>query len=95
VAIKSFGDRATERFFETGRVGQSTGWASAASVARRKLDMLHYAVTLSDLKSPPAIDGSPPGSLIGSHSVRINDRWRIVFEWTSDGPTEVRIADYH
>ena len=96
MAIKSFGDRATERFFETGRVGQSTGWASAASVARRKLDMLHYAVTLSDLKSPPGNRREAlRGSLIGSHSVRINDRWRIVFEWTSDGPTEVRIADYH
>lgn len=35
------------------------------------------------------------GDLVGSHSIRINDQWRIVFRWTESGPVEVDIRDYH
>jgi proteic killer suppression protein len=35
------------------------------------------------------------GDLKGYHSIRINERWRIVFRWTDAGPHEVRITDYH
>jgi len=35
------------------------------------------------------------GNLVGKHSIRINDRWRIVFRWTPAGPTDVTIVDYH
>jgi hypothetical protein len=33
--------------------------------------------------------------LLGLHSIRINDQWRVVFRWTSSGPTDVDIRDYH
>ena len=35
------------------------------------------------------------GDLKGYHSIRINEQWRIVFKWTSEGPSEVDIRDYH
>jgi toxin HigB-1 len=35
------------------------------------------------------------GKLDGFHSIRINDQWRVVFRWTTSGPAEVDIRDYH
>ncbi len=58
VAIQSFADGETERFFLTGRVTKGAGWASIRAVAKRKLDMLHYAFKLEDMRSPPGIDSS-------------------------------------
>ena len=96
MAIRSFGDRATERFFVTERVASGVGWASIGGIVRRKLDMIHYAFRLSDLRSPPGNRLEPlKGRLEGCHSFRINVQWRIVFVWTSEGPSRVRVADYH
>lgn len=96
MAILSFSDPATEHFFNTGKTKAKSGWASIQKVARRKLDMLHYAVQLTDLKVPPGNRLEElKGNLAGRHSIRINDQWRIVFRWTPSGPTEVRIMDYH
>jgi proteic killer suppression protein len=96
VAIRSFADRATEKFFISGRVVAGVGWASVRDVAKRKLDMLHYAMTLADLRNPPGNRlEALRGRLRGAYSVRINDQWRVVFEWTADGPSRVKITDYH
>lgn len=95
VAIQSFADKNTEKFFETGKAG-NTGWAGIAAVAQRKLGMLDYAAKLEDLKAPPGNRlEALSGKLTGMHSIRINDQWRIVFRWTKSGPTEVEITDYH
>lgn len=67
-----------------------------ARVARRKLDMLHYAAALDDLRSPPGNRlEALKGDYAGYHSMRVNDRWRVVFQWGKAGPTDVRIVDYH
>ena len=96
MAIHSFADAATERFFTSGRVAQGAGWASVRGVVKRKLDMLHYAVALGELRSPPGNHlEALKGALRGCHSIRVNDQWRIVFEWTAQGPKRVRVADYH
>lgn len=70
--------------------------ADVAKVARRKLVMLNNAGQLDDLKSPPGnrLEGLK-GDLAGLHSIRINDQWRVVFRWASNGPDEVEIVDYH
>jgi proteic killer suppression protein len=58
--------------------------------------MVHYAFKLSDLRSPPGNRlETLKGRLDGSYSIRINDQWRVVFEWTADGPSRVRVTDYH
>jgi len=65
-------------------------------VASRKLDMLHQARDLNDLRAPPANRlEAMAGDRRGQHSIRINDQWRICFIWTRDGPEDVEIVDYH
>ena len=62
----------------------------------RKLDMIHSAQGLDDLRSPPANRlEALKGDLAGFHSVRVNDQWRIVFRWTDDGAQDVDVIDYH
>ncbi len=96
MAIHSFSDPATETFFITGKAPPKAGWFGVQKVARRKLDMIHYASKLIDLKVPPAnFLEELKRDLAGFHSIRINDQWRVVFKWTEAGPTEVRIMDYH
>ncbi len=96
MAIHSFSDSDTEQFFLAGQLGQRLGWANVSQVAMRKLDMIHYAARLSDLRSPPGNRlESLGGDLIRFHSIGINDQWRIVFRWTDSGPSDVRITDYH
>ena len=96
MAIQGFSSRAVERFFVEGIVPKRAGWARASNVAARKLDMLDYAHQLTDLKSPPGNRlEALKGGLLGFHSIRINDQWRVIFRWTDSGPTEVDIRDYH
>jgi toxin HigB-1 len=96
VSIRGFARRPVEDFFLTGRAHRREGWATAATVVKRKLDMIDYAATLNDLSSPPGNRlEALRGDLKGFHSIRVNDQWRIVFRWTPDGPDEVDIRDYH
>jgi proteic killer suppression protein len=96
MAIQGFANPRVEEFFVTGRVAKRVGWAGVASIARRKLDMLHYAQQLADLRSPPGNRlEALVGDLAGLHSIRINDPWRVVFRWGDLGPAEVDIVDDH
>lgn len=96
MAIQSFARPKIEDFFFDGKVPHREGWASASSIARRKLDMLHAALDLNDLKVPPGNRlEALRGKLAGLHSIRVNDQWRVIFCWTLNGPTQVDIVDYH
>lgn len=96
MSIASFDDDITQRFFEAGKIKKGTPWASIKSVVIRKLDMVHYAAKLSDLRSPPGNRLKElSGPLKGYHSIRVNDQFRIVFQWTDAGPAKVRVCDYH
>jgi proteic killer suppression protein len=96
VAIQGFANRQVERFFVDGQLPRRAGWARAASIARRKLDILDYATTLGDLASPPGNRlEALKGDREGFHSIRVNDQWRVVFRWTAAGPEAVDICDYH
>jgi len=91
--IRSFRCRDTEELFTT---GQNRRWSQIATVATRKLAMLSEAVELRDLKSPPGNRLEPlERDRQGQHSIRVNDQWRICFEWTPQGPINVEIVDYH
>nr|WP_301331530.1 type II toxin-antitoxin system RelE/ParE family toxin [Sinimarinibacterium sp. NLF-5-8] len=63
---------------------------------RRRLEQLHMAGVLDDLKVPP---GNGLEALKhdrkGQHSIRINGQWRVCFVWTPQGPKNVEIVDYH
>jgi proteic killer suppression protein len=91
--IRSFRDAATERLWMGANVKRFSG---IEKQGRRKLDLLHTAGALEDLRAPP---GNRLEALVGNrrgqHSIRINDQWRICFIWTKEGPTHVEIVDYH
>jgi len=62
----------------------------------RKLAMLNRAGTLDDLRVPPGNRlEALRGDRVGQYSIRINDRFRVCFVWTAQGPSEVEIVDYH
>ena len=64
-------------------------------VVQRKLQYLNAAKVLKDLAVPPGNHlEALRGDLVGFHSIRINDQWRIIFQW-DEGATEVAIVDYH
>jgi toxin HigB-1 len=66
------------------------------SVARRKLRQLEIAGRLDDLRVPPGNRlEALKGDRVGQHSIRINDQYRICFRWTTAGPEDVEIVDYH
>jgi proteic killer suppression protein len=57
---------------------------------------LNTAAALADLAAPPGNKlEALKHDLVGWHSIRINDQWRIVFRWTDAGPEDVEIMDYH
>ena len=91
--IQSFVNRDTEQLFYT---GNNRRFAAISRVALRKLIQMNQARTLSDLAIPPGNRlEALRGDLSGFHSIRINDQWRIIFQWTNDGPERVAIVDYH
>ena len=62
----------------------------------RKLAMLNRAVTLDDLRVPPGNRlEALKGGRAGQYSIRVNDQFRVCFLWTSEGPRNVEIVDYH
>lgn len=64
--------------------------------ALRKLFMLDKALTLDDLRIPPANRlEALTGDRKGQHSIRINAQWRICFVWSEAGADRVEIVDYH
>ena len=66
------------------------------NVARRKLEYLHRARRLDDLRMPPGNRlEALKGDRRGQHSVRVNDQWRICFEWQVGNAARVEIVDYH
>jgi proteic killer suppression protein len=65
-------------------------------VALRKLRMLDRAVMLQDLRVPPANRLEKlADDRAGQYSIRINDQWRICFEWRDHDAYNVEIVDYH
>jgi len=91
--IRSCRDRATEFLWMGVFVKRFSGIETSAV---RKLDMLHHARDLNDLRVPPANRlEALAGDRRGQHSIRINDQWRICFTWTKEGPANVEVVDYH
>ena len=91
--IVSFRDEDTRKLAMGFRVVRFIAFERAA---RRKLRQLDIAGNLEDLKIPPGNRLERlRGDRGGLFSIRINDQWRICFEWTAAGAKEVEIVDYH
>jgi len=66
------------------------------AVTRRKLDQLNAAVSLESLRVPPGNRlEALRGDRAGEHSIRVNQQYRVCFDWTDAGPDRVGIVDYH
>jgi proteic killer suppression protein len=91
--IKSFRCADTEKLASEIRVKR---FVNIERVAQRKLAMLDVAVKIEDLRVPPGNRlGKLSGNRSGQYSIRINDQFRICFEWRSTDAYEVEIVDYH
>jgi toxin HigB-1 len=93
--ILSYRDKRTRDFAAGKRVKALAGIVRSA---RLKLDRLEAATALRDLAVLPGNRFEAlSGDRRGQYSIRINDQWRICFEWTggAPGPSNVEIVDYH
>jgi proteic killer suppression protein len=92
--IRSFKSKEAEKIFFRTRSKKLPG--DIQDVAFRKLRMLHRAMTLQDLRVPPANRLERlRGDRQGQYSIRINDQWRICFVWEGGHAFDVDIVDYH
>lgn len=95
--IHSFADRLTHDIFngvESKRVRRLDH--KLVRVAARKLDIINAAHALDDLRSPPGNRlESLKGDLVGHHSIRNNDQWRLVFRWVDGSAHDVAFTDDH
>ncbi len=96
--IQRFGGQGTEDIFNgkntknARNICPQTLW----KVAFRKLDQLDSVVFLEELRVSPGNKlEALSGTRKGQHSIRINDQYRICFEWKENGPDNVEIIDYH
>jgi toxin HigB-1 len=95
--IESFGNALAEDLFDDKNSKATKAFPpELRRVARRKLQYLHEAADLRDLKSPPGnrLEGLK-GDWKRFHSIRINDQWRVVFRWSGGNAFDVQIVDYH
>lgn len=92
--IRSFKDPETRKVFERRRSKKLP--ADIQDTAYRKLVMIHAAKTIRELRKPPGNHLEKlKGDRTGQWSIRINDQWRIGFEWKNDDAFDVEITDYH
>jgi len=92
--IKSFACKETKKLFN--REFSRKLPQDIQRIARRKLEILDAAEVLQDLRIPPSNRLEKlSGDRKGQYSIRINDQWRICFEWRRGDAYNVEIADYH
>ncbi len=92
--IKSFASKEAEMIY-LGRISKKLP-LEVQRAARRKLIYLDSAEDLTDLRAPPGNRLEKlKGERAGQYSIRINNQWRICFEWVENNAENVEIVDYH
>jgi len=92
--IKSFACKETEKSFNRQVLRKLP--RDMQKIARRKLEIIEGAEVLQDLRIPPnnRLEKLSKDRK-GQHSIRINDQWRICFEWRKGDAYGVEVVDYH
>jgi proteic killer suppression protein len=92
--IKSFKCKETEKIFNLESSKRIP--SGIQQIALRKLRMLHRSTNIADLRIPPANRLEKlSGNRTGQWSIRVNNQWRICFEWHDGHAFKVEIVDYH
>jgi len=92
--IQMFKDKEAEKIFRRERSRRLP--EDLLRPALRKLRMLNRAVSLEDLRVPPAKHLEKlKGDRTSQYSIRINDQWRICFRWQDNDAFDVEIVDHH
>jgi proteic killer suppression protein len=92
--IKTFADKETQQIFITGKSKRLP--SNLIKRAIRRLEYIHYATSLNDLKVPPSNRlHALKGDRKGQHSISINEQWRICFRFIEGDAYDVEITDYH
>lgn len=92
--IKSFADKLTQELFVTGKARRFP--QDVAKRAARKLEYVHLATKLDDLKVPPGNRlHALKGDREGQYSISINDQWRICFRYFDGDAYDVEVCNYH
>ena len=92
--IKDFADKDTEQLWRRRPVRSMS--VKLQQQARRKLNMIHAAENLQDLRSPPGNRlEALSGNRKGQYSVRINNQFRVCFRWEDGDAYELEVTDYH
>ena len=92
--IESFNCKETERIWNGTRSKKFP--SKIQNIARRKLRMINNSINIQDLKIPPANRLEKlKGNLKGFYSIRVNEKYRIIFQWNTPNATKVKLIDYH
>jgi toxin HigB-1 len=92
--IRSFSGKAAERIWDEQYVKAID--RNVQRAALRKLEILHAAKDVEDLRVPPGNRLEQlKGDRKGQHSIRVNGQWRICFVWRDGGAEDVELVDYH
>lgn len=94
MSIRSFADKRTAAVFD-GRVVKRVS-VKLQQRARRKLNMIDAAISVEDLRIPPGNRlECLSGDRSGQFSIRVNDQWRLCFDWKDGDAVKVDFVDYH
>ncbi len=92
--ILSFDNKETEKIWNGERVKKVP--VEIQKIGRRKLRMLNNSQDINDMKVPPSNRLEKLGGKLKEfYSIRINDQWRIIFQWYNGHAKGVKIIDYH
>lgn len=92
--ITTFADRQTEELFRTGKAKRVP--PEVARRALRKLEAVHVATQVSDLRVPPGNRlHALKGDRVGQYAISVNDQWRVCFRFEKGNAYDVEFCDYH
>jgi len=92
--VRRFRDRGTEKIWK-GKLVKGFP-LDIQRRAYRKLQFVMAARSLDDLRFPPGNRlEALKGGRRGQYSIRVNEQYRLCFEWTADGATMIELVDYH
>ncbi len=92
--IVSFGDKTTQKIWDGEWVKSFS--TDIQETVRRKLRMLNNSFDIKDLMIPPSNRLEKlKGNRKDFYSIRVNDQWRLIFQWTNGNAFNVELIDYH